>query len=78
MKPFDPDAKDGAYQYMRLAEYLAECIKTEAIRPKSMLTPQRTLARQYGVSLETVRRAVAELERRGLIKTLPAKGMFVL
>ncbi len=32
----------------------------------------------YSVSIGTVRRAVVELRRRGLVATLPAKGTYVI
>jgi hypothetical protein len=78
IEPFDPEANGPGYQYMRLADYLAECIKRGAIKSNAKLTSQRKLCRQYGVSLATTRLALAELQRRGLIKTLPSKGMWVL
>ncbi|MFD5480637.1 hypothetical protein [Streptomyces hawaiiensis] len=32
----------------------------------------------YSVSIGTVRRAVVELRKRGLVATLPAKGTYVI
>nr|WTB36365.1 GntR family transcriptional regulator [Streptomyces sp. NBC_00830] len=38
----------------------------------------QALADRYGVSADTVRRAVGDLRERGLVATLPAKGTYVL
>ncbi|SCJ81380.1 Uncharacterized HTH-type transcriptional regulator yidP [Anaerotruncus sp. 2789STDY5834896] len=39
---------------------------------------EKQLAKQYGVSLSTVRKALSELEQRGFVKTLNGKGTIVV
>ena len=39
---------------------------------------EKALAGQYGVSVSTVRKALAELEQRGFVKTLNGKGTVVI
>ena len=46
-------------------------------RGNSRLPSERDLAESYGVAVGTVRQALDELRRRGLVATLPAKGTFV-
>ncbi|WP_166353972.1 winged helix-turn-helix domain-containing protein [Phytoactinopolyspora limicola] len=74
---FDPDTRDGGYVYLRLADHLAARIEAHDLEPGSQLPAERHLARQYGVSIGTVRRVAAELRDRQLIWTLPAKGTYV-
>ncbi|WP_219666636.1 GntR family transcriptional regulator, partial [Clostridioides difficile] len=47
--------------------------------PRGTYLPyEKQLANQYGVSVSTIRKALAELEQRGLIKTLNGKGTVVI
>ena len=39
---------------------------------------EKRLARQYDVSISTVRKALSELEQRGFVKTLNGKGTVVI
>jgi DNA-binding GntR family transcriptional regulator len=39
---------------------------------------QRDLAEEYGVAYTTVRRAMAVLRERGLIKSIQGRGTFVI
>ncbi|MDW6058197.1 winged helix-turn-helix domain-containing protein [Streptomyces sp. FXJ1.4098] len=71
----DPQA--AAYVYMQVADHVAWQIETGRLRPGARLAGERDLAQEYGVSIASVRRAVAELRDRGLVLTLPAKGTFV-
>ncbi len=44
----------------------------------SMLPSEAALCAEFGVSRNTIRRAMAVLEEQGLILTIPAKGRLVL
>lgn len=57
---------------MRIAEQLRE--RLAALAPGSALPSETSLAAEFGVVRNTVRRALAELEREGLIVTLPGRG----
>ena len=46
-------------------------------RPGDLLAPERDLARQYGVSVATVRRAMQELTVEGQVERFVGKGTFV-
>lgn len=58
--------------YARIAEILRE--RLAGIAPGSALPSEAPLAAEFGVVRNTVRRALAELERDGLIVTLPGRG----
>jgi DNA-binding GntR family transcriptional regulator len=58
--------------YARIAEQLRERLADLALG--SALPAETSLAAEFGVVRNTVRRALAELEREGLIVTLPGRG----
>ena len=60
-----------------IAEEYEKYIRFGALREGDKLPSCRALARQLGINPNTVERAFAELERRGLVHTLPKKGAFV-
>lgn len=76
--PFDPDAGEPAYVYMRVADHLVARIEAGELAPGARLAGERDLSTEYGIALGTARRAVSELRERGLVVTLPAKGTFVV
>lgn len=81
--PYAPNP--AAYVYVEVADHLALRIEAGhlddppagALPPGARLPGERDLAEEYGVAVETARRAVRELRDRGLVRTLPAKGTFV-
>jgi DNA-binding GntR family transcriptional regulator len=58
--------------YARIAEQLRE--RLAVLAPGSALPSETSLAAEFCVVRNTVRRALAELERDGLIVTLPGRG----
>lgn len=65
------------YLYQQLAGHLAELIESGELRPGQRLPAEQRLAREYKVSLGTSRHATQILQARGLVVTVPAKGVFV-
>ena len=63
--------------YEEIVETYAKYICTGALRAGEKLPSCRGLAMQLGINPNTVERAYSELEKRGLIRTLPKKGAFV-
>jgi len=61
----------------RLAAALAEDIAAERLRPGARLPPQRQLADSLKLSVVTVGRAYALLERQGLLRGEHGRGTFV-
>ena len=63
--------------YEQIVEGYTKYIRTGALRTGEALPSCRRLAEQLGINPNTVQRAWAELERRGLIVAIPKKGAFV-
>lgn len=56
---------------------LADLVRSGALRPGERLPAERTIAEQLKVSRVTVRRALRELARNGLIESSVGRGSFV-
>lgn len=66
------------YLYIQMADHLAKRIAAGELTANTTLPAEVQLARQYGVSLGTSRRATEVLRERGLVATLRSKGTFVV
>lgn len=66
------------YEYVKLADVIAAEISSGTLPEGSALPGERAMTELYGVSIGTVRRAITELRKRGLVATLPAKGTYVI
>ena len=65
------------YVWQRVAADIERRIDSGELPPGSMLRGERAMAEEYGVAIDTVRRAVKDLRERGIVVTLPAKGTYV-
>ena len=63
--------------YVQLADHIAGRIAAGDLRPGARLPAERDLAAEYGVSADTVRRAVVVLRERALVVTLTGRGSYV-
>ncbi|MGV9596776.1 GntR family transcriptional regulator [Streptosporangium sandarakinum] len=72
----DPD-RQAAYRYQAIARGLREQISTGVLPAGAMLPSEHALCHRHRASRNTVRHALAELEREGLITTEHGKGRFV-
>lgn len=63
--------------YMDIYDDLFSLIKQGAYSPETPLPPERDLCEQYHVSRSTVRSALRELHKNGLIHTIQGSGTFV-
>lgn len=72
------DLTDNLPLYYRVVNDLLNKIKSGEIPENSMLTPEIELAREYGVSRNTIRHAIGLLARDGYVMRIPGKGTFVL
>lgn len=75
-KKYNPENKTG-YEYVLLADHLTELINTGEWTQGSRLPGERALSEEYGVALDTVRKATQILRDRGLVTTLRSKGTFI-
>ncbi len=63
--------------YLQLLETLREDIRTQRLKPHQQIPSERDLCERFRVSRMTVRQALAELTRDGLIYSRVGKGTFV-
>jgi len=63
--------------YLQLKASLATRIADGLLQPGTPLPSERQLCEEFGVSRTTVREALRELSRQGLIRTVPGRGAFV-
>ncbi|MCR4807685.1 MAG: GntR family transcriptional regulator [Lachnospiraceae bacterium] len=63
-------------KYLQIEEDLKKMILAEEIRPKDKLPSENTLARQYGVSRQTVRKALSDLENEGFLYAVHGSGTY--
>ncbi|WP_189217787.1 MULTISPECIES: winged helix-turn-helix domain-containing protein [Streptomyces] len=66
------------YEYVKLADAIADDIASGKLPQGAALPGERAMTQLHGVGLGTVRRAIVELRKRGLVATLPAKGTYVI
>lgn len=64
-------------KYQQLKEIIREEISKGKLKPRDQVLPEEKIAERYGVSLGTVRQAMAELVSEGLIYKEQGKGTFV-
>ena len=63
--------------YPRIAAVLRDRICTGGYPPGSLLPSEHALSAEFGVVRNTMRRALAELDRDRLIETVPGRGRLV-
>ncbi len=77
LKAFRIDHSSVIPLYHQIRENLRDLIESGELRSGTMLPPERELAEQYGVSRLTVRQAISELVRDGLLIRQHGVGTFV-
>ncbi|WP_030741298.1 GntR family transcriptional regulator [Streptomyces sp. NRRL F-5135] len=68
---------EGVLKHQRIARVLAREIHSGALKPGSKLPGEHALTRRFAVSRTTVRQALDELSKQGLISTHAGVGSFV-
>lgn len=71
------DRANGYPLYLQIRDLLLGWIKGGRLSPGSSLPPERKLSKLFGVSRGTVRAAVAELEREGVLYRIQGSGTYV-
>ena len=67
----------SAYDYLKLADLIAEEIAGGRLKPGDRLPPQRSFAYERGIAVSTASRVYTELLRRGLVVGEVGRGTFV-
>ncbi|WP_445185141.1 GntR family transcriptional regulator [Pseudonocardia sp. Cha107L01] len=75
MDGLDPDDRRPGWQQVR--DRLRAAIKIGELGPGDRLPTHKALADEYGLAMETVKRALNELRAEGLIVTRQGKGTYV-
>lgn len=63
--------------YRQIADQIMLLVSSGILSEGEAIPSIRDLARDLGINPATVARAYAELERRGIIETLPKKGSYI-
>ncbi len=69
--------RDDRPFYQQLMDILTEHIASGRLKPGNKVPPVRELAAEAGVNPNTMQRALAELEREGLLYTNRTSGRYV-
>ncbi|MFC1620003.1 GntR family transcriptional regulator [Candidatus Neomarinimicrobiota bacterium] len=71
------DMQDPMPLYRQIVEDIEAKIASRELKPGDRIASQKQLAEQYGVSLITVKMALAQLANRGLVFSRVGKGSFI-
>ena len=71
------DLRDRKQLYEQLIDNVKNLILMGELSPDEKLPSVRSLARELGINPNTIQKAYAELERQGVIITLPGRGSVV-
>ena len=72
------DLRDRKQLYEQLIDNIKGLILSGELSPDDKLPSVRSLARELGINPNTIQKAYAELERTGVITTLPGRGSIIL
>ena len=74
---FSIDSRSRMAIYEQLVQNIIGLIARGVLQPDDQLPSVRNLARDLGINPNTVQKAYQELERQGIIYTVPGRGSFV-
>ena len=63
--------------YVQIVDYVQEHIESGQWQPGHRLPAERDMAERWGVAYLTIRRAMAELRKKGLIVSVQGRGTYV-
>ena len=75
--PIHISPTDGVPIYQQIVQQVKYLVASGRLEPDAELPPIRTLAEQLVVNPNTVARAFQNLEREGIIRTVPGGGTYV-
>src|SRR5580693_1915288 len=75
--PMPVQKQAGTALYRQVADDLRARVERSELAPGQRLAPEAELARQYGVNRLTMRRALEELARAGIVRTEHGVGSFI-
>ncbi len=72
------DMRSRKQLYEQIIDSIKELILSGELKPDEKLPSVRSLARELGINPNTIQKAYSELERLGIIMTMPGRGSIVL
>ncbi len=72
------DMRSRKQLYEQIIDNVKELILSGELKPDEKLPSVRSLARELGINPNTIQKAYSELERLGVIMTMPGRGSIVL
>ncbi|MFI9598086.1 GntR family transcriptional regulator [Nonomuraea sp. NPDC052265] len=73
-----PDFSDPRPAYLQIADDLCREVREGHLKVGERLPARRQLSERYGVAIETIRRALDELTREGLVSAHSTRGTYVI
>lgn len=64
-------------KYKQLIDEILLWVHSGRLQPEDQMPSEHEIARQFGLSRQTVRQALSELEKEGVLFRLQGKGTFV-
>lgn len=77
MVRYDGKQENKIMLYSQLATQIRRYIKENHLEPGAKLPGERVLAQKWGVSRSSLREAIRELEKQGVVQVAVGKGTFV-
>ena len=71
------DLKDRRPIYEQLIDQIMDLVRHGVMQPGEQLPSVRALAGELAINPNTIQKAYAELERRGMTYSVPGRGSFV-
>lgn len=65
------------FKYMEIVNWVRQQIDADMLRTDAKLPTENEMMKQFGVSRQSVRRAIRELEERGLVRTVQGSGSYI-
>jgi GntR family transcriptional regulator len=72
VSPLNPDP-----MYKQIADQIKDAVATKVLKPESKLPSIREMSKELKISIITIKRAYADLEKEGYIFTRSGMGSFV-
>ncbi len=72
----DPDARAAPWEQM--AQILRDRIAAGELRPGRKIPSLAELQDEYGISINTIKRAISKLKAEGLLEGVQGRGVFVV
>lgn len=72
------DLRDRKQLYEQIIDNVKELILSGELEADEKLPSVRSLAKELGINPNTIQKAYTELERQGIIMTMPGRGSIVL